>query len=181
VGDPNAPPLQAKELLALLDQHGVDYVLVGGLAAIAYGSARATFDIDLVPDWSLSNLEQLAAALTDSDARLRVPNGASIEYPIDVDSLQAFEVSTWRTRYGDLDIITGTPTLQRSRLARYTELAPRAHRREAFGITILVADLSDLIESKQALARESDLASLPELHRLRDRQTTRGIEPPALG
>jgi hypothetical protein len=89
-------------------------------------------------------------------------------------------VSTWRTRHGDLDVIAGTPTLRSGRLASFAELARRAHQREAFGISILVADLSDIIESKQALAREPDLAALPELHRLRDRDTGDGIDPPAL-
>lgn len=54
-------------------------------------------------------------------------------------------------------------------LARYETLEPKALEREAFGVTILVADLSDIIESKQALSRESDLVALPELHRLRAR------------
>jgi hypothetical protein len=180
VGDPNAPPLQAKKLFALLERHGVHYVVVGGLAAVVHGSARATFDIDLVPDWSTANLERLAGALRAADAQLRVPDASPVDYPIDVESLRAFEVSTWRTRHGDLDIITGTPTLERGRLSQYPELARRAHRREAFGITILVADLSDIIESKQALAREPDLAALPELHRLRDHLTKRDLDPPTL-
>ncbi|MGH8926573.1 MAG: hypothetical protein ACRDWA_18405 [Acidimicrobiia bacterium] len=178
MGDPSAAPLQAKELFALLDQHDVHYVIVGGLAAIVHGSARATFDIDLVPDWSDANLKRLAAALRAANAQLRVPDAGPVDYPIDLESLRAFEVSTWRTRYGDLDIITGTPTLLRGRLALYPDLARRAHRREAYGITILVADLADIIESKQALARESDLAALPELHRLRDRLPGRGLDPP---
>ncbi len=99
MGDPNAPPLQAKKLFALLEQHGVHYVVVGGLAAIVHGSARATFDIDLVPDWSTANLERLAAALRAADAQLRIPDASPVDYPIDVDSLRAFEVSTWRTRH----------------------------------------------------------------------------------
>lgn len=54
-------------------------------------------------------------------------------------------------------------------LARFDTLRPRAVEREAFGVTILVADLDDIIESKQALGRETDLVALPELHRLRGR------------
>lgn len=173
MGDPLAPPLQARDLLALLDSHGVKYVLVGGLAAIAYGATRATFDIDLVPDWSPENLELLAAALIAADARLRVPDGDPVDYMITAEmitaeSLRAFEVSTWRTRFGDLDVITGIPTAERGRLAQFPELAGRANAREAFGFTILVADLADIIEAKQALGREPDLASLPELHRIHD-------------
>jgi len=63
VGDPEAPPLGARELLRLLDRHGVRYVVVGGLAATAHGATRVTFDIDVVPEWSDDNLERLALEL----------------------------------------------------------------------------------------------------------------------
>ncbi|MGH9063086.1 MAG: hypothetical protein ACRDZQ_12450 [Acidimicrobiales bacterium] len=170
MGDPDAPPLQARELFQLLGRHGVRYVVVGGLAATVHGAGRATFDIDLVPEWTSANLEHLAEALRAAHARLRVPGSAEpVAYPIDERSLRGFEVSTWRTDHGDVDVIVGTPTADRQHLARYEDLAARAQSREAFGVTIQVADLGDVIESKQALARDPDLAALPELHRLWDR------------
>ena len=170
MGDPDAPPLQAAELLRLLDGHNVRYIVVGGLAATVHGATRVTFDIDLVPEWTNDNLDRLAAALRDADARLQAPESpALIEFPVDASSLRQFEVSTWRTRLGDLDVIIGTPTAARGVLARYATLQAKAIEREVFGVTILVADLDDIIESKQALGRESDLVALPELHRLRAR------------
>jgi hypothetical protein len=170
MGDPDAPPLQAAELLQLLDAHGVRYVMVGGLAATTHGATRVTFDIDLVPEWTDQNLDRLASALVEAEAELLAPDaGAPIAFPIDARSLRQFEVSTWRTRLGDLDVIIGTPTTTRGVLASYETLRPRAVEREAFGVTILVADLDDIIESKQALGREADLVALPELHRLRAR------------
>ena len=172
MGDPDAPPPQAGELLQLLDRHGVRYVVVGGLAATAHGATRVTFDIDLVPEWTDANLDRLAAALREAGARLQKPGSPEpLAFPIDVSSLHQVEVATWRTRLGDLDVIVGTPTATRGVLARYETLAARASEREAFGVTILVADLDDVIESKQALAREPDLVALPELHRLRARRT----------
>jgi hypothetical protein len=171
MGDPNAPPLQAGEMLRLLHEHGVRYVIVGGLAATVHGATRVTFDIDVVPEWTDDNLERLASALREAGAELLAPDAReTVAFPIEAPSLRQFEVSTWRTSLGDLDVIIGTPTAMRGALARYDTLAPRAARREAFGITILVADLDDVIESKQALARESDLVALPELHRLRARR-----------
>jgi hypothetical protein len=168
MGDPDAPPLHAGELLQLLDRHGVRYVLVGGLAATAHGATRVTFDIDLVPEWTEDNLDRLAAALHEAGARLAAPDAdRPILFPIDAQSLRQFEVSTWRTPLGDLDVIVGTPTAARDVLARYDALASRAIEQEAFGVTILVAALDDIIESKQALSRESDLVALPELHRIR--------------
>ena len=48
-------------------------------------------------------------------------------------------------------------------------LAFGAHARQAFGMTILVADLDDIIEAKETLNRETDrVALLPELRQLRD-------------
>lgn len=171
MGDPDAPPLQAAELLRLLDQHDVRYVIVGGLAATVHGATRVTFDIDLVPEWTDDNLERLATALREADAELRLSGGSpGTAIPVNASSLRQFEISTWRTGLGDLDVIIGTPTTTRGVLARFDALAPRASRQEAFGVTILVAALDDIIESKQALSRESDLVALPELHRLRARR-----------
>lgn len=171
MGDPDAPPLRAAQLLSLLGKHGVRYVVVGGLAATAHGATRVTFDVDLVPEWTDGNLEQLASALREAGAELHAPDATRpVAFPIDARSLRQFEVSTWRTSLGDIDIIIGTPTATRGVLARYETLAPRATRRQAFGATVMVADLDDVIEAKQALARETDLVALPELHRLRARR-----------
>lgn len=168
MGDPNAPSLQVVELLRLLDSHHVLYVIVGGLAATVHGAGRVTFDIDVVPEWSTDNLSRLAQALGAADARLRVVGAPEpVEYALDAAALRGFEVSTWRTRFGDLDVIIGTPTKDKGHLAGYRELSERAHRREAFGIVVWVADLDDVIESKQALSRDPDLAALPELRRLK--------------
>ena len=170
MGDLSAPPLLAADLFRLLDRHKVRYVVVGGLAGTVHGAARVTFDIDLVPEWTDDNLERLAAALREAGAALhRRGDEEPVELAIDAATLRGFEVSTWRTRLGDVDLITGTPTARRGTLAGYEALAKRAHAREVFGVTILVADLDDVIESKQALAREVDLVALPELYRLRER------------
>ena len=125
MGDPDAPPLQAGELLQFLDRHGVRYVVVGGLAATVHGATRVTFDIDLVPEWTDDNLGRLAAALREAGARLVAPEAPTpISFPIDARSLRQFEVSTWRSTLGDLDVIIGTPTATRGVLARYA--APAA-------------------------------------------------------
>ena len=170
MGDLNAPPLRVEALLRALEDHAVRYVIVGGLAAAAQGAGRVTFDIDVVPEWSTENLDHLADSLRSLHAMLRVPDSVEpVPFRLDARSLRGFEVSTWRTDAGDLDVIIGTPTAVRGRLAGYDDLMDRGHRLEAYGLTIIVADLSDIIESKQVLAREPDLAALPELRRLQAR------------
>lgn len=169
MGSTAAAPLQVGKLFGVLDQYCVHYVLVGGMAGVAHGSARPSFDVDTVPAWSSSNLERLASALRSLHARLRMPGSKPTDVPADVEVFRRFDVSTWQTPYGDLDVITGTPTATRGRLADYDDLIVRAFPMKAFGTTIHVADIGDVIESRESLRREPDLAALPELHRLRDR------------
>ncbi len=163
MGDPDAPPLDSESLVGLLHRHRVAYVLVGDLAAVAHGAMRATFDVDIVPRWKADNLEALARALRAAQARLRVPGVAEpVEVPLDGGTFGHDEVSTWRTSHGDIDVIAGTPKKVRGQLASFHELVARAHARRAFGMTILVADLDDIIEAKETLNREPDRAALPD-------------------
>jgi hypothetical protein len=170
VGDPNAPALRAVELIEVLDRHGVDFVLVGGLAAAIHGATRVTTDMDLVPEWSQSNRERLARAFAELNAQLRI-DGEAVPFPIAASTFNSFELSTWRTDLGDVDIITGIPTATRGALNRYEQLAPHAEDRQLdSGTHVLVGHLDDIIESKLALSRPSDLVALDELLQMqRDR------------
>ena len=64
------------------------------------------------------NLDALAGALRAANARLRVPGAESpVEVPLDGSTLRHYEVSTWRTDHGDIDVVVGTPKKD-SRAAR---------------------------------------------------------------
>jgi hypothetical protein len=56
-------PLQPEALLAVLVEHAVDFVVIGGFSLAAHGVIRGTKDIDIVPEPSSSNLGRLADAL----------------------------------------------------------------------------------------------------------------------
>jgi len=58
-------------LLGALDRNRVEYIVVGGAAAIAHGSARFTQDLDVVYRRSPENLERLVSALRDFKPYLR--------------------------------------------------------------------------------------------------------------
>ena len=60
-----------EELLGTLERHGVRYVLIGGLAATLHGSPLRTGDADICPARDAANLERLAQALQEIDARIR--------------------------------------------------------------------------------------------------------------
>lgn len=162
------PPLRTEQIVSALDRHGVDYVLIGGLAAVVHGSAVATTDLDLVPAGNRSNLGRLAGALRELEAKMRVPD---LAYPIDValddHTFDAFTSASFRTPYGDVDVVLRPDAPGPRRHFTFDELNGRAHRRRAFGVTIRVADLDDIISSKAAAGRPQDLAALPHLATLR--------------
>jgi hypothetical protein len=56
---------QTKRILAAFDRHGVNYVLVGGMAMAAQGLVRATRDIDVVVSVEAKNIDRLKAALQE--------------------------------------------------------------------------------------------------------------------
>ena len=58
-------------MLTALDRNRVEYIVVGGAAAIAHGSARLTQDLDIVYHRSPQNLDRLVSALRDLKPYLR--------------------------------------------------------------------------------------------------------------
>ncbi|MEJ5256194.1 MAG: hypothetical protein WHS89_12690 [Acidimicrobiales bacterium] len=70
--DHEPPVLDVRRVVEALDRHGVEYLIVGGVATRFHGAERLTKDIDLVPRSDADNLERLAAALRDLGAFLRV-------------------------------------------------------------------------------------------------------------
>lgn len=165
---PPPPPLNSGAILEALDRHRVRYVLIGGLAAVAYGSHLVTADIDITPAPDRANLGRLAAALRELEAKLRVPDQEyPVDFPLDERTFDRFTTATFRTRHGDLDVVL-RPDAPGGRSFTHKQLAERSVIREAFGMKIRLAALEDIIASKEASARDRDLAALPMLHRLRE-------------
>jgi len=91
-------------ILAVLERHRVEYVVVGGYAAVINGATRPTGDIDITPATTEENLARLAAALTELGARIRtdaVPEG--LPFGVSAEPLQGVGMLNLRTVYGVLD------------------------------------------------------------------------------
>lgn len=161
MGDPNGPARDGLALIAALDRHSVKYVLVGGLAAVVYGATRLTTEMDVVPQWTSNNHARLAAALRELHAGLRVDGSEEpIAYPLDEKTFAAFEISTWRTDLGDIDVIIGIPTATKGQLRAYVDLVMNSETYRIGETEVLVGSLDEIIESKAALGRPSDLVAL---------------------
>ena len=164
------PALQADELFACLDRHRVQYVLIGGLAAVLHGSPLPTVDADICPSRTPDNLERLAAALDEIDARIRAadtPEG--VPFPRHATFLAGVELLNLTTRVGDVDLAF-TP----AGTTGFDDLARRAVAMTLHGSIVGVAALEDVIRSKEAANRPKDQRALPLLrqllHELRKRQ-----------
>ena len=149
-------------LFNVLDKHGVDYVLIGGLAAVLHGSTAMTNDADILPDADGDNLTRLSAALGELEARLRVegePDGLPFDpHPSLIASMAMLNMTT---KCGDLDLTFTPPGLD-----GYSGVRGRSVTFEVGGLHIHVAALSDIIRSKTAAGRPKDHATLPILRAL---------------
>lgn len=168
------PPLDRGRILATLDVHQVRYVLVGGLAAQAYGAQRVTKDLDLCPEWSERNLQLLADALRDLDGRYK-DVAEHLRLPPDARLIAGQEIGAWRTIAGDIDVLNGIPR-QRAprRTARYRQLLEDSAVLAIDGRQVPVASLDAIIRSKEIVDRPKDREALPELRELRDRHRELG-------
>lgn len=161
-------------VLAMLERHGVEYLLVGGLAARAYGAIRQTADVDCVPHTTLDNLDRVAAALTELNARLRV-GGLSDEearrLPVRIDArtLMSFGSSTWMTDAGPVDLLVELRDREGGR-HDYADLVARSARYDVGDITVRLASLDDIVASKEFAGRDKDRQALPELNEILRRQ-----------
>ena len=148
-------------ILATLRRHGVEFVLIGGFAAVAQGSPLPTNDVDVVPAGGRDNYARLSAALTELDARVRAEGVAPQPFAHDADSLAAATVWNLSTRHGDLDI-TSVP----AGTSGYDDLRREAFEIELRGVRIQLASLADIVRSKEAAGREKDRRALPVLREL---------------
>lgn len=149
-------------MLAVLNEHGVRLVLVGGFAAVIHGSPYVTTDIDIVPERSEANLERLSSALAALHARVWTsaePEGI----PLGHDAASLGRVNVWNlvTEHGRLDI-----TFVPSGTSGYEDLARDARHLVILGVEVDVASLSDVVRSKEAAGREKDRLVLPVLRRI---------------
>jgi predicted nucleotidyltransferase len=149
-----------RQILPLLVEHQVRFIVIGGGAAIAHGAARLTYDVDVVYARDADNLRHLVAALSTRQPYLR---GAPAGLPFRWDelTLQAGLNFTLTTSLGDLDLlgeVAGGGT--------YEKLLPFTVEMDAFGVRCRFVTLEKLIQLKRAAGRTKDLEAIAELEAL---------------
>jgi hypothetical protein len=155
------PKFRLAELLRRLDEAGVDFVVIGGIAAIAHGSPQITRDLDIAYASDPENLERLGAALVALGATLR---GVAEDVPFVPDgrTLRHTRVLTLDTPDGPLDVLS-EPDGSRG----YAHLRANAIEATVSGVTVKIAGLDDLIAMKKAAGRPKDRIYVEELEAIR--------------
>jgi len=151
---------EVEKFLKSLHASEVRFIIIGGMAAIAQGSAYLTADIDFCYSRDKDNLEKLARALVPFHPRLRDAPG-DLPFKLDAATLSSGLNFTLSTDFGDVDIFGEV-----SGLGAYEQTLALSEELELFGIPCRVLTLEGLIRSKQAAGRAKDLRLLPELKAL---------------
>jgi hypothetical protein len=148
----NPAPLDPELLFTTLARHRVKYVLIGALAARLQGFPRMTADADITPARERENVERLAAALGELDARVYtdpVPEG--LPFDCSAAMLERGEIWNLVTAAGRLDV-----AFRPSGTEGFEDLARDAVRFDVYGTELLAASLKDIVRSKKAADRAQD-------------------------
>jgi predicted nucleotidyltransferase len=154
--------------LRVLHAREVEFIVIGGVSAVLHGAPISTLDLDIVHARSVENCRRLADALSELDARYRERPDLSLRP--DAKRLTSPGHHLLITRAGPLDV------LGRVKDGRgFKELLPRSVILEIDdGVSIHVVDLPTLIELKESMGTERDLAVLPILRRTLEEQRGKG-------
>jgi hypothetical protein len=150
------------DILSTLARHGVELIVVGGMAAALQGAPVNTLDLDIVYSRSEENVSRLMAALVEleavfrTDSRRLVPNESH---------LRSAGHKLLQTKHGLLDVL-GTIEDTTS----YEDLLPDSTVLEVAGVPVRVLSLERLIQVKAKLTRPKDRAMLLVLQATLDEQ-----------
>ncbi len=163
IEQPKSAPALAP-ILQTVQRHGVDFVLVGGMAGIAQGSSYPSFDVDLAYARDGSNLSRLVEALTEIGVSLR---NAPPELPFQLDArtLENGSNFTFATKFGDLDVLGDLKGIR-----SYAELRESAELKVVAGVEVRVASIDHLIAMKRAANRTKDKLMVEEYLVIADEQ-----------
>jgi predicted nucleotidyltransferase len=153
------PARKLSATLRALTEGRVDFILVGGMAAVVQGAPITTFDVDVVHSREHANIERLLGVLESLDAFYRIQPERRLKP--NASHLSGSGHLNLTTRYGPLDLL-GVIGQGRS----YSDLLPHTTEIEiGDDLRVRVLDLETLIAIKQELAGDKDRLALPVLIR----------------
>ena len=162
---PETRPTEFEGLLKALSEAGVNYIIVGGVAATIHGAVRLTQDLDIVYQRTAANLDRLVSALEPYAPYLRgAPPGLPFQW--DASTLESGLNFTLTTDLGMIDLLG-----EIAGGGGFEELDSHTVVVTAFGVQCKCIDLPHLIHVKRAAGRPKDLEAIAELEAILDETT----------
>jgi hypothetical protein len=153
------PAARFLEILRVLLNHRVEFVLVGGVAALLHGAPINTFDVDVVHSTEPENVDRLLCALDELDAVYRMQPDRRLRPDRSHLSSPGHQLTV--TRFGPLDLLGA---IGANRV--FSSLAPLSSEMDlAPDVRVRVLNLEALIAVKEEAGSAKDLAVLPILRR----------------
>jgi hypothetical protein len=152
--------MQFEKAVQALCDAGVDFVVIGGLAATLHGGAQVTYDLDICYSRASANLRRLIEALAPFHPR---PRAFPLDLPFvwDEATLRNGTLFTLQTDIGEIDLLAEV-----TGLGAFENVMQHSMAVEAFERRITTLDLPGLIRTKRATGRAKDLTALAELESL---------------
>lgn len=155
------PDTDFENVVRLLVGSHIEFVVIGGLAGIAHGAGRITYDVDVVYRRTRENMERIVDAFAPLEPYLRgAPPG--LPFKLDLATMRMGLNFTLITKLGQVDLlgeVAGGGT--------YEALQPHSEIRDVFGVMAPCVSLEKLIALKRAAGRVKDLEPIAELEAIR--------------
>ena len=154
-------------LLERLTDGGLEFVVVGGYAAMTHGSSLVTRDLDVCAVLTPENVEKIRRLFADWNPKHRMtPQRLSfLDHPPAGVPLQNLYL---QTDHGVIDILSSILGI-----GDFERLAAQAEKFEVEGRTYRFISLQDLITAKEAIGREKDLLAVKELRAIAAKRAQR--------
>ena len=166
-----ASTLRLTDLLKRLHDHDVEYVVIGGVAAIMHGSPRTTLDVDVCVVLSEPNLSRILSMLRGINPRFRM-RPDKMPMPDDPDRLRGFNNLCLDTDLGTIDFLT-----EISGVGQYADALRESEVKDVDGFPCRVLTLDALISAKRAANRLKDRLAIFELEAIRKRLREQSQKP----
>ncbi len=161
-------PLQrTPELLQRLVDAEVELTVIGGIAAVAWGSTQFTKDLDLTAPFTAENLQRLMGALGALRPRFYQTIGKP-EVKRSIEELLEFRNLYFLTDWGIVDILRTVPPI-----GEYERVRRDGIDAQLFERSCRIIGLDDLIAVKHFVRRPKDLLVAAELEAIREKRATK--------
>ncbi len=147
-----------KKLLKLLLENDIDFVLIGGFAAVVHGSTLVTQDLDICSSMSVENIEKLRSILKDYNPVHRMNRAANLSFTDHPESLEGINNIYLDTDLGILDILSATEPA-----GDFQTIKKNSIQIEIYGHICNVISIDDLIKVKSSMNRAKDIQAVQEL------------------